>query len=243
MGKKVVGKVEIGGEGVVDVDDDTLGSIDNHQDRIADAELEAGGLEGGKAAQKVGSKRPRDDDVEQGPSDADSDRQQQPGLHDHHATPSSSPPAAANGSTAKAKASTMNGTLNSTSQHHDENHDDNDDDNDDDDDDDDFLVVKQHNVFDADLPPTTQPTVEATATDTAAAAATATPAADVGKKKRKRQRIKLGGVSGQRVMFDEDGNTLDPLEMLARSGELEHRSVLNGLTNFESDIGENRQRH
>jgi hypothetical protein len=77
--------------------------------------------------------------------------------------------------------------------------------------DDDFLTIKQRDVFDVvsdeeqlqqQLPP------EALA----AAAAAAKP------KKRKKQRIKLGAVSGQRTVFDDEGQQLDPLALLATEG-------------------------
>ena len=39
------------------------------------------------------------------------------------------------------------------------------------------------------------------------------------RKKRKKLRIKAaGGASGARVVFDEDGNALDPLQQLAQAG-------------------------
>ncbi|KAG2489867.1 hypothetical protein HYH03_011669 [Edaphochlamys debaryana] len=72
------------------------------------------------------------------------------------------------------------------------------------DDDDDFLVVKKRDVFAEGLP---EEVVEAE------------EAADGGKKKKKKkQKIKVGMASGQRVMFDEQGNALDPLAQLAAEG-------------------------
>ncbi|GBF94447.1 ATP-dependent RNA helicase [Raphidocelis subcapitata] len=81
---------------------------------------------------------------------------------------------------------------------------------------DDFLVVKTRHVYDGDEPePPAPPPPTAAATAAAAAAA-----AEARPKKRKKQKIKLGGVSGARTVFDEHGNALDPLELLAASGEL-----------------------
>jgi ATP-dependent RNA helicase DDX10/DBP4 len=102
-----------------------------------------------------------------------------------------------------------------------------------DDDDGDFLTVKQHNVFDVEAPPAAAaataaadgdddegvPEEACNQRDPALAAAEAVAAAAAARpKKRKKQKIKLGAVSGQRVVFDDEGEQVDPLELLASQG-------------------------
>ena len=90
--------------------------------------------------------------------------------------------------------------------------------------DDDFLTVKQRNIFDvagaasdkdADAPEEATNQLDPAAAATVAAVAAAAAAKP---KKRKKQRIKLGAVSGQRVVFDDEGEQVDPLELLASQG-------------------------
>ncbi|GLI59364.1 hypothetical protein VaNZ11_001229 [Volvox africanus] len=73
------------------------------------------------------------------------------------------------------------------------------------DEDEDFLVVKKRDVFSG---PEGGPRVEGGDEDE-----------DMGangkKKKKKKQKIRVGLVSGNRMVFDEEGNALDPLEQLA----------------------------
>jgi ATP-dependent RNA helicase DDX10/DBP4 len=81
--------------------------------------------------------------------------------------------------------------------------------------DDDFLTIKQRDVFDVasdDEQPEQQERPLPPEALAAAAAAAAKP------KKRKKQRIKLGAVSGQRTVFDDEGQQLDPLALLASEG-------------------------
>jgi ATP-dependent RNA helicase DDX10/DBP4 len=90
--------------------------------------------------------------------------------------------------------------------------------------DDDFLTVKQRNIFDVagaasdedvDAPEEATNQLDPAAAATVAAVAAAAAAKP---KKRKKQRIKLGAVSGQRVVFDDEGEQVDPLELLASQG-------------------------
>ncbi|GIL77456.1 hypothetical protein Vretifemale_6898 [Volvox reticuliferus] len=72
-----------------------------------------------------------------------------------------------------------------------------------DDGDDDFLVVKKRDVFSEPVEDDPQ----------------SAEGDDIGangkKKKKKKQKIRVGQVSGNRMVFDEEGNALDPLEQLA----------------------------
>ena len=82
------------------------------------------------------------------------------------------------------------------------------------DDEDDFLVVKQHDVFETGVPAAA---TEWGAGDGLGAAAAA--GADQ-REEKKKQRIKLGVVSSNRTVFDEEGQACDPLELLVTSGAL-----------------------
>ncbi|KAG2440238.1 hypothetical protein HXX76_004350 [Chlamydomonas incerta] len=82
----------------------------------------------------------------------------------------------------------------------------------DDDDDDDFLVVKKRNVF-------AEPEEAERLMEEAAAVAAGDDDEDgKKKKKKKKQKIKVGTASGNRMVFDEEGNALDPLAQLAKEG-------------------------
>jgi hypothetical protein len=110
--------------------------------------------------------------------------------------------------------------------------------------DDDFLRVKHRNVFeieydtaDDDAPEEAGNQQEPTAADAVAAAAAA--AAAVAKpKKRKKQRIKLGAVSGQRVVFDDEGEQVDPLELLASTGLGGQPGIEKGRASGDADSAE-----
>jgi superfamily II DNA/RNA helicase len=86
---------------------------------------------------------------------------------------------------------------------------------------DDFLRVKQRHVFEVDSDAADDDAPEEAGNQqepTAAEAVAAAAAAAAKPKKRKKQRIKLGAVSGQRVVFDDEGEQVDPLELLASTG-------------------------
>uniref|UniRef100_A0A383V4Y6 ATP-dependent RNA helicase n=1 Tax=Tetradesmus obliquus TaxID=3088 RepID=A0A383V4Y6_TETOB len=80
--------------------------------------------------------------------------------------------------------------------------------------DDDFLTIKQRDVFDVASDDDEQQQQQLLPPEALAAAA----AAAAKPKKRKKQRIKLGAVSGQRTVFDDEGQQLDPLALLATEG-------------------------
>ncbi|PSC73011.1 DEAD-box ATP-dependent RNA helicase 32 [Micractinium conductrix] len=80
------------------------------------------------------------------------------------------------------------------------------------DDDDDFLVVKQRHVAEED-------DEEDGAAGAAGGDAASADAADAGGRKRKKKlRIKSHSGTGTRVVFDDEGEAVDPLELLARDG-------------------------
>jgi ATP-dependent RNA helicase DDX10/DBP4 len=90
------------------------------------------------------------------------------------------------------------------------------------DDDDDFLVVRKRDVFDTQPARGDDADADANAADADDDALLAAAAATDGKQPRKKKlRIKPGAeTAAQRTVFDDEGRAMDPLERLARSGEL-----------------------
>jgi ATP-dependent RNA helicase DDX10/DBP4 len=84
-------------------------------------------------------------------------------------------------------------------------------------DDDDFLVVAKRDVFDTQQ----QQLPDAAAAAAMARVAAAAAGADGKQPRKKKMRIKPGAeTAAQRTVFDDEGRAMDPLERLARSGDL-----------------------